>query len=185
MKKIFALAAVLSLVAFSSANAATIKLTPTGDTYALYLNGEASVFDTISVAMSSDTGDFLAQDGGFNGFFPRTAGEPFSFVNALLAAPAAQGGKGLTVVGTVNTPDALNFDATFLGGNIATGGDLFLANVNFPAPGKGTASVSLIAGGQVIQTLSAPIGAVIPEPATVALAGMGLIGLAAARRRRA
>lgn len=183
MKKIFALAAVLALAVSSTATAATLKSTPAANgTSAIYLNGEAAVFDTISVSLESTVGDFQAQDGGFNGFFPRAAGEPFSFINALLGAPVAQGGKGLTVVGAENTPDKLAFDATLLGGNITTGGDLFLANVLFPMPNVGVANVSLIAGGQVIQTLSVPIN--IPEPATIAMGGLGLIGVVAASRRR-
>lgn len=181
MKNILAFTALFFAVT-TSASAATLTVEQAGDVYSVYLDGEADVFDSFSLTLDAGSSTFLAQDPGFEGFAPRPAGQAFSYVNQYLPAAVAQGGKGLTVVGAVNTPDVLSFDATSLTGPIVTGGKMFLANVNYPNA-FGTATLRLVSAGQFTDTLTAPIG--IPEPATVALAGLGLIGLVAARRRSA
>ena len=59
----------------------------------------------------------------------------------------------------------------------------FIARKHYQRCSIAEADVQLVNAGTTIATLTKAIG--IPEPATMAMAGMGLIGLIAVRRRAA
>lgn len=190
MKNIFTFAALVCALSASFATAASLSVVGSGPVYSLYLDGGADngAFDSIDVQIAAGSGSsFMNQDSGFNGFFPRAAGEEFSFINPLLGAATAQGGEGWSVLGATNTPDLMAFGGGPLGATISTAAKpapgLFLANIM--TQGSGLATVQVISAGNILSTLTADVGGVIPEPATMALAGMGLIGFIAIRRRAA
>ena len=169
----------------ASSDAASLSLTKscTNGSYQIYLNGESTMFDSFSFRLNATSGDFTSLDAGFNGFFPRGLGEPFTYINRYLASHPVQGGMGLTIVGEQSTAKTLAFDATRIGGKIDTsgqaGGRLFLANVMLSEPGAWSGEVRLLAGGQIIQTLSPviPLTGVpcLPEPTSAYLAAAGLV----------
>jgi hypothetical protein len=190
MKRILTLAAVIAALACTVSDAASLNVSSNAanHTFSVYLDGapQNGQFDTVDVHITPKAGAaFTNNDTGFNGFFPRAAGEPFTFINQLLAASTAQGGAGFSVLGAVNTPSEVAFAGGPLGLTITTPAapGLFLANIQLPS-GAGTAKVDVISGGNITQSLSADFGAVVPEPATVGLGAMSLLGLAFAARRR-
>ena len=192
MKNFFSLLAIAAIFIASSAQAAILNVVDAGnDVYSVYLEGGADNgnFDSVEFAATPDAGSsFVNLDAGFNGFFPRLAGEDFTFINALLGAQVAQGGQGWSVLGATNTADLVAFGGGPLGTTISTDAapGLFLANIKLGPSGKGMATATLFrAGNAVGDLLSAPIGGIVPEPATFVLAGMGILGLAAVRRRMA
>lgn len=195
MKNILAFTALLAVSAAASANAASLSVVQSGEgaskAFSLYLNGGADNgnFDTVSLVATPDVGSSFANpnSGTAPGVGPRAAGEAFTFRNRFLDLDPLDDpqGKGWTVLGVVTTAQALSFDGGPLGLKISTaaepGGNLFLANFNMPT-GMGQATVNLFNSGAPAGTLSIPIG--IPEPATLAMAGLGLVGVIAASRRK-
>lgn len=195
MKKIFALALAFVVAAASAATAATISVKPVGtaanNTYSVYIDGEASngAFDTIFFKAVPTIGTFANTNGGAVAGVPRPAGAEFTYPNRMLNADPVDfpGALNLTQVGLLNTAQELSFTVGALGGTVTTGaqpdGDLFLGNLNLTAGGAATAQIQLISAGNVIFDQTVPVP--VPEPATLALAGLGLVGLVAARRRKA
>lgn len=192
MKNILTLAALACAFACSAANAATISILPAPlnpeGIYSLYLQGGADNgnFDAVQVNM---LGDFIAQNPGSSLGMPRPAGQAFSYRNRYLdldpTDPDVPGGLGWSILGAVSNATELSFGGGPLGLKISTpaGDGLFLANVNMPT-GMGTASVQLVNGGaNVGSALTVEFG--IPEPASLGLAGLALIGFAGLRRRLA
>jgi hypothetical protein len=189
--KISTLVALLAVAACSAANAASLSYTQNGNSYAIFLAGEEDngMFDTVDVVITPEVGTtFANNDPGFEGFAPRPAGQQFTYINQFLGAASAQGGEGWSVLGAVNTPTSVAFAGGPLGQTISTAakpdGRLFLANVIYsPTNGASTANVQLISAGIPIETLSLRVP--IPEPATLAMAGLGLIGMVVVSRRKA
>ncbi|MCC6491785.1 MAG: PEP-CTERM sorting domain-containing protein [Pirellulales bacterium] len=194
MKTILSLVAVgLCVVACSAVNAASLSLGTNNTAISLYLDGgaENGQFDTIFVSLKPNgSATFANQNSGAAAGVPRPAGEAFSYPNRMLTADPLDfpGGLALSQVGLVNTPQELSFAVGKAGGTLTTadqpGGKLFLANVDFPAiaqGAKGTATVQLISAGNLVVELNRAI----PEPTTLGLAGLSLLGLVAARRRMA
>jgi hypothetical protein len=187
MKSILSLAAVLSVLVGSLANAASVSVrqTPGTDAFAISLTGSES-FDTIYFQALPNAGlQFTNMSNGNVSGAPRPAGDPFTYPNRLLTADPGdfEGGLALNQFGLVNGPTELSFTVAKLGGTIDTSNGLFLGNVNVPGPtpARGTARVQILAAGTTLQEIIAPIG--IPEPATAGLGAMALLGLAAIRRR--
>lgn len=196
MKKILALSAVFAVFASSDAQAARLRAdTFDGDAgvVGIYLDGQElnGQFDTVIVDIRPNIGSFEEIDeDGVDGITPRPAGDPFTYINPFLSAPPAFGGNGFSVLGAETNPNRVAFTAGPLGMTIDTVngpnvGDrgLFLANINLSVPfiGAGSATVDLVRAGTLIATLSEPFP--VPEPATLAMAGLAMVGVSATRRR--
>ncbi len=186
MKKIIALTAVLALFAAPSAFGLGISVDPIGRTaegiYSVWLDGMDAEIDSIDISIVGDGIELLNPNSGLDGFVPRGPGDPFSYVNALLAAPtAAPGGQGWSLVGNEATPAGIRIAGGPLGAKIDTSAPLFLANVMIPADGNAEYVATFVNGGNTVGEARGPIP--VPEPATLALAGLSILGVAFSRRR--
>jgi hypothetical protein len=124
----------------------------------------------------------LAQDDGstavltglsvpFAGLF----GSPFSF-----SCTDCGGTEAPSLVDFTTGPDTIAFSlAGLLAGQTST---LFGAISNF-GPAAGVANIAAVEGGVAVETL-VPGAADVPEPASFMLFGLGIAGLAVARRRK-
>ncbi len=203
MKNIFAFTALLAVSVATTVSAASLSVTTTGTgvntAYSVYLNGGADNdnFDTINMIATPTSGNtFLNPNTGLASSFPRSPGEPSTFRNRFLDRDPGEGdgGRGYSQFGAVQTTAGLEFTVAALGGTISTagepGGNLFLANFNINTPignpsALGQATVTIFSAGNVVGTpLTVTFPDAIPEPATLAMAGMGLVGIIAASRRR-
>jgi hypothetical protein len=193
MKNLLALAAVASLFAVSAANAGTIAVKPPvagNGVYSLYLNSGSDTIDTVEVLVTPNVGStFINNNSGNGPVGPRVPGELFTFLNRRLNGDPLDdpANKGWSVLGLVNTANSFGFTGGPLGGTISTAlesnGELFLANLMMnSAAGGGSANVKTYRLGVVVDndTFAFPV----PEPATLALAGLGFIGMVAAGRRK-
>lgn len=161
------------------------------DSKSLYLSGGQTVFDGFSVSVDVQCPCGLENhDDGWNGFVPRGPGEPFTYVNQLLAASPAQGGKGLVVVDVIQEPTLLAFTAGSLSGPIQTGDSSFLANFVLDGIVPTIVTVDLRQGGILVERLMSvfPLSPApcpcLPEPAALTLAGLAMSGVALLGRRR-
>ena len=149
----------------------TFDLDPTGmvggfDTIELIVNS-AGIFNqpaALGVIPPSD-------DSGFNG---------------LLDAPPLFGGLGYSAFGVTDTTSEVSGTFASLGSNdIANQGNLFIAQVVVPTGGSGTFSFEFFDDGNSVGGGSNSFGGeIIPEPGTITLAGLSVIGLLSSRRRR-
>jgi len=146
---------------------------------------------SIEVVPADPTGNpFLNYDtDGRQSFVPIAAGADFSFTNAFLGVAANEGGRGWTIIdGTVDFPapsgpEGIGYAISSPGSNLVAD-SVFLNNVVLA--GAGTFSVrfatedGLLPGHE--NGLSTQVG--VPEPGTLALAGLSLAGVMGVRRRR-
>jgi hypothetical protein len=191
MKKILAIAAVFSVMAGSFAQAAplvsSVKSLSNPQVFSVYVNGDTlnGGFDTIIFSAIPTVGTQFSSVNTGGPAAPRTAGDPSTFINRMLDADPAEipGGLGFTRLGVTNTADMIGFTAGPIGASITTPAapGLFLANFLLPPGNIGAATVQLVTAGNVNFQATIPIG--IPEPASVGLVGIAMLGLAAARRR--
>jgi len=146
-------------------------------------------FNTIIVEVLPEAGDTLQNynPSGTSGFTPLGPGADASYTNAFLGAPVAFGGLGFSVIdgGTDNVsssgPDGIGYNAGPLGANISSQDPIHLNTVILPNhTGRATANVRLINTGNVIAELSVRL---VPEPTTLALGGLAMIGVVCSRRR--
>jgi hypothetical protein len=195
MKKILVLAAVVSAFACSAVKAATLSVVQNAPTvYSVYLDGapQNGNFDTIFFKATPDVGfTFINTNSGLAAGVPRPAGQAFTYPNRLINSDPLDfpGGPGWTLIGLINNASELSYTAGPLGGKISTAnepdGKLFLGTVDVSATnGTGTGSVQIISAGNLLATAQIAIGG-IPEPASLGLASMALVGLAGFRRRKA
>jgi len=196
MKRFLAFLALCVAVAASSANAApiySVTQTPQGANiaYSLYLDTNGTVMNGIDMqAVPTAPATWQNPNGGTSLGAPRPAGQAFTYRNRFLdldpADPDVSGGKGWTLVAPTTTAALVTISGGPLGGTINTsgepGGKLFLANFLLPVGAKGSAVLKAVNGAPVVDTQTIPIG--VPEPATLGLAGLSLVGLLAASRRR-
>ena len=192
MKSVSALAIAMLCMA-NSAVAASISVVPFGNIYSLYLDGEGDngFFNVVTLEITPLGGaTFQNPDSGFNGFVPRNAGEPYTYINQRLALDPAAGGLGWVTFGLTTGPPVVSSTAIELAGaklgeqiNTSTqpGGRLFLANVTLPSGVMARADWQLIDAG-VARTMSALIFGV-PEPSSLALGALSVTGIITKRRR--
>lgn len=192
MKNILAIALASVVLLSSAAQAASLSSVKAAgsNTWSIYLQGSETNIVALGFSATPASGTTFANlsSSGATGGAPRPAGQAFTYRNALLewdpTDSEVAGGLGYTLLNKTTTASGLTFEGGPLGGLITIPqGGLFLANLNF-ASGAATATVNLkdAAGGDIGQPLSITVGA-IPEPATLVLAGISALGLAAARRR--
>jgi hypothetical protein len=194
MKTIFAFALGLLVIGSSVTNAASLSVTQTADAYSFFLEGGADNgnFDTIFFKSTATApAVFTNTNGGLVSGAPRPAGQAFTYPNRMLNGDPGdiEGALGLSQFGLVNNTGELSFTVASLGGTITTAGQaggLFLGNVNMPGTTSGgVATVQVLRLGSLVSESTISFGGVvIPEPATIAMAGLGMIGMVAAARRR-
>ncbi len=196
MKKAFtcALAVILTGLA-SSADAASLGINrrEVGENavFSIFLN-ELSQNDqvtAIEVTLTPGDSQFLNYNGtGFDGTDQLDETDDASFTSAGLTLPAIPfNGKGWTVidgspvVSPPSGPDGIGYAASNPGFFLDADG-LLLNNIMLPKSALGAAVVVLIGGdGNPID--GGRLTDVLPEPTTLVLAGMSLIGIVGVRRR--
>ncbi len=189
MKKVIALTSLLSLLACSSASAIGISIDPLGlspeGIYTLWLDGMNEEFDSIDLTVVGEGVELLNPDSGLNGFVPRGPGDPFTYINVMLSAPTTfPGGQGWSLVANEATPAGIRVAGGPLGAKIDTTAPLFLANVMVPLRGTFCARMTVVNDGQTIAEVQASNSfACIPEPTTLSLTGLTLLGFVCAGRR--
>lgn len=188
----YLLSVIVLSVAFASAtaNAASLSATAVGNNnFAIYLDSTGPVFDSFQI-------DVVAQPGitftGLSSGAGKVPNDPNTFRNRIIDADPLDGGKGWLVAGASTNANLVTYGTGPGGGvkvNTATeaGGRLFLANIltsGTPSAGSAHAKalLTLVDAGVTVGTVA--IDLPVPEPATVGMASMALVGLAAFRRRK-
>jgi len=192
MKNLLALAAVASLFVASAANAAVLSVTSNAaqGIYSALINTGSDVIDTIDVKFTPGAGStFINNNSGLASGVPRNPGDPFTYPNRKLNADPldVDGGQGWTFFGLTNNANTLEFTGTPIGSTINTNNTgLFLGNVMLNSPAStGTVTIKGLRLGNEVFNLTENLGAPIPEPATLAMAGLALVGMVAIGRRKA
>ncbi len=196
MKKISTCALIVALAFATSLEAAELRVVTreSGDSlvHSLYLDGLTTADEATALSVSILPGDSAFENfnaTGFDGTTQLGAADDFSFTNAGLSLPPVPfNGKGWTIidgsddVAPPSGPDGIGYAASFPG-NFLDADDLLLNNIMLPRDAVGSAVVVLIGGdgNPIGEPLSSPLP--IPEPTTLALAGLSMIGIVGLRRR--
>jgi len=193
--QVFASVLVVAVTSAIATAAPMVSIDQSGDSFAISLvtDDVDNMFNTIiAEILPAAPNSFVNFDADGVDGAPLGPGADASFINALMAAPSAFGGLGYTLIdgGTANVSASgaggIGFNAGPLGANITSQDPIFLSNVVLPTGGAGSYSIQLVDTGNVLATLSGTFGGqvVIPEPGTLLMASLGLIGFAGCRRRR-
>jgi hypothetical protein len=187
----FALAFGLLITAVSSnARAGNVTVTPgtsvAGDPlfeFFLDTTGMIGSFDTIELILTSPAGTFnqvgapatpLSQPSEDSGF------------SEFLTAPTNFGGQALSEFGLIDTTSEVSATHASLGNNSAsTQGNYFLAQVVMSQGDGGVYQANFFDDGASTGSFNGVFGGgEVPEPGTITLAGLSLIGVFTSRRRR-
>jgi hypothetical protein len=194
MNRLAALLAVCVAAAASSAYAApiySVTSTPQGvnTAYSLYINTNGLAMNGLDMQATPLAGaSFLTPGSGIVSGVPRPAGQAATYRNRYLDTDPADdpAGKGWLLVSPVTTAALVTISGGPVGSQISSasepGQKLFLANFLLPAGAKGQAVLKAVNGAPVVDLQTIPLG--VPEPATLGLAGLSLLGLVVASRRR-
>jgi len=186
MTKIFLALGLIVALACSSARAASVTVTPGttaggNDLFEFFLDttGSAGTFDTFELVVQSAG---LFNQVGAAGTVVAQPSEDSGF-SQFLTAPSNFGGLALSAFGIVDTTSVVSGTHASLGSNGAsTQGDYWVAQVVLPTGTGGSFAYSFFDDGTQTSTGSGNLG-VIPEPASLVMAFLGLLGMASARRR--
>jgi hypothetical protein len=212
--KAFFIAVAIVAAGALSAKASTVTFTPNaaGNYMDIFYTPSAgSEFTNWDLVCQPQIGSILDSNTGQRGFNTSAGSVPVdTFANTVFSAVGAgpasyvftqyNPGSAFPPVpadqpptagasGIGNTPNQLNwsiFDTANGDGAITGFTPYHMARVVFSAGGKGQISVKVFdtAHTGVGESFQTQYGAVVPEPATFALAGLSLLGLVAAGRRR-
>ena len=187
MKLTLAMLIACSLPSSFAYAAALSVTTHPQNVYAIYLDGESTVFNGVGFsAIPNDGVSFLNVPAVSIGR-PRPAGQPFTARNRFLDADPAEEpeSKGWTLLGINTTSQKITFSGGPLGQFIDTStepdGDLFLANLMLPPKATATVQVTLVNGVNTVFEQTLIIG--VPEPGTFATAALAAVALIGSNKR--
>ena len=183
---IFAFALLFAAVS-SSARAGDITWTQGtsggGDTlfeFTLDTTGMVGGFDTFELVLTPTAGTF--NQVGDAGTAVTQASEDSGFID-FLTAPVNFGGQALSAFGIVDTTAEVSGTHASLGSNDASElGNYLVAQIVMSQGGMGVYRAEFFDDGDSVGSAEGPFG--IPEPSTLALAGLSLIGVITSRRRK-
>jgi hypothetical protein len=193
MKNILVLAVLGLATVASTAHAARFTYSGSNGNYAFYLRSEGTVFNGVDFKVTPDTGQFQNLNGGLLGGVPRPAGFAATYRNRAidLAVDDIDNpgiGKGWTLILPRVNATQVSITGGPLSGNISTAaepnGRLFLANILLLPGVRATATITLVNGSTTVGQLPLEYEVDVPEPATLGMASVSVLGLATIRRRR-
>jgi len=162
--------------------------------YSFYIDGDDQngKFETFYFEARAVTGAFLNTSSGNVLGVPRPPGDPFTYPNGMITAHPEDFPDALMLsrLTYVNNSQELSYLVGRQFGPISTasqvGGDFFLGNVMLSdVQAIGTFRIWLLSAGRTVyDTGMLPFSPTIPEPASLSVAVVGIIGLLSSRRLR-